>query len=62
MHDKGYLSFTTLEELTIKTSVINDFSGDNKKRGYKGLIYKLITIRPFWRLWTRFEPISYMIY
>lgn len=47
MHDKGYLSFTTLEELTIKTSVINDFSGDNKKRGYKGLIYKLITIRPF---------------
>lgn len=47
MHDKGYLSFTTLEELTIKTSVINDFSGDNKKRGYKGLIYKLITIRLF---------------
>lgn len=38
------------------------FSGDNKKRGYKGLIYKLIAIRLFWRLWTRFEPISYMIY
>lgn len=47
MYDKGYLSFIILEELIIKIFVINDFFGDNKKRGYKGLIYKLIIIRFF---------------